>query len=207
MTRSTDWWDGWFLGLASYISTASKDPSTQVGCVIVGPDREIRATGYNGFPRGVDDSEERLNNRELKYSLVVHAEENSLLYAARVGVSLKGCTAYVTWPPCTRCAVSMIQAGIVEVIYPSNIEIPERWKKDFELSNSVLNEAFVRVKNSNQLSIFKKSNTSSVDIKLSSETNALVKCHGYCGGTLVPKGQIFCEACAADYKEDPEAYK
>jgi dCMP deaminase len=143
--RGSDWWDNWFLGLAKYISTASKDPSTQVGCVIVGPDREIRATGYNGFPRGIADSEDRLNNRELKYSLVVHGEENALLYAARVGVSLKGCTAYVTWPPCTRCAVSMIQAGISDVFYPAEVEIPERWMKDFTLSQDTLREAGVRV--------------------------------------------------------------
>jgi dCMP deaminase len=143
--RGSDWWDNWFLGLAKYISTASKDPSTQVGCVIVGPDREIRATGYNGFPRGIADSEDRLNNRELKYSLVVHGEENALLYAARVGVSLKGCTAYVTWPPCTRCAVSMVQAGISDVFYPAEVEIPERWMKDFTLSQDTLREAGVRV--------------------------------------------------------------
>jgi dCMP deaminase len=136
-------WDRRFLELAKHISQWSKDPSTKCGCVVVGPDREIRATGYNGFPRGVEDTEARLSNREEKYKLVVHAEENALLYAARVGVSLSGCTAYVTWPPCTRCAVSLIQAGINNVIYVEGT-IPSRWEDDFILSTSILLEAGVR---------------------------------------------------------------
>ncbi len=87
--------------------------------MVVGPDREIRSTGFNGFPRGIEDSPERLNDRERKYPLVCHAEENAIMHAARIGVSLKGCAAYVTWPPCTRCARSLIQAGIDEIAYPA----------------------------------------------------------------------------------------
>ena len=52
-------WDERFLELAKQIASWSKDPSTQVGCVVVGPDREIRSTGFNGLPRGIEDSEER----------------------------------------------------------------------------------------------------------------------------------------------------
>ena len=104
-------WDQRFLHLASHISNWSKDPSTKVGCVVVGSDREIRSTGFNGFPRGIEDSPERLDDRNQKYPLICHAEENAIMHAARVGVSLKGCVAYVTWPPCTRCARSLIQAG------------------------------------------------------------------------------------------------
>ena len=63
-------WDRRFLELAKQISTWSKDPSTQVGCVVVGPDREIRSTGFNGLPRGIDDTDERLNNREKKYPMI-----------------------------------------------------------------------------------------------------------------------------------------
>ena len=59
-------WDLRFLELANHISSWSKDPSTKVGCIIVGADREIRSTGFNGFPRGIDDSEERLTDREEK---------------------------------------------------------------------------------------------------------------------------------------------
>ena len=105
-------WDRRFIDLARHIAQWSKDPSTKVGCIVVGPDREIRSTGFNGFPRGIDDSAERLNDRALKYPLVCHAEENAIMHAARTGISLKDCSAYVTWPPCTRCARSLVQAGV-----------------------------------------------------------------------------------------------
>ena len=134
-------WDIRFIELARHISQWSKDPSTQVGCVVVGPDREIRSTGFNGFPRGVED-DGRLEDREKKYPIICHAEENAIMHAARIGLALKGCTAYVTWPPCTRCARSLIQAGIVRVVVPE-VELPERWIADFDMSRSLLKEAGV----------------------------------------------------------------
>jgi dCMP deaminase len=139
-------WDARFLELARHISGWSKDPSTKVGCVVVGPDREIRSTGFNGFPRGIEDNIDRLGNRELKYPLVCHAEENAIMHAARIGVALKDCIAYVTWPPCTRCARSLIQAGIREIIYPADLVIPERWVDDFRISTGMLNEAGLTVR-------------------------------------------------------------
>ena len=139
-------WDQRFLNLAKHISQWSKDPSTKVGCVVVGPDREIRSTGFNGLPRGIEDNDERLNNREIKYPLICHAEENAIMHAARIGISLKDCTAYVTWPPCTRCARSLVQAGVSTIIYPKNIEIPDRWMDDFNLSLNMLKEAKIDIK-------------------------------------------------------------
>tara|TARA_B100000029_G_scaffold308905_1_gene301524 strand:+ start:223 stop:660 length:438 start_codon:yes stop_codon:yes gene_type:complete len=139
-------WDKRFLKLAKHISKWSKDPSTQVGCVVVGPDRELRSTGFNGLPRGIEDNEQRLNNREIKYPLICHAEENAIMHAARIGMSLKDCTAYVTWPPCTRCARSLIQAGISTIVYPKDIEIPDRWMEDFNLSLNMLKEANISLK-------------------------------------------------------------
>ncbi|MEE2759002.1 MAG: dCMP deaminase family protein [Candidatus Thermoplasmatota archaeon] len=139
-------WDQRFLELAKHISGWSKDPSTQVGCVVVGEDREIRSTGFNGFPRGIKDDDERLLDREQKYPLICHAEENAIMHAARIGLSLKGCTAFVTWPPCTRCARSLIQAGVVEVVYPAESEVPDRWLEDFETSTQMLNEAGVKIR-------------------------------------------------------------
>ena len=139
-------WDIRFLELAKHISSWSKDPSTKVGCIIVGSDREIRSTGFNGFPRGIEDSEERLTNREFKYPFICHAEENAIMHAARIGVSLKDCTAFVTWPPCTRCTRSLIQAGVREVVYPSGLEIPERWRDDFEMGQQMFLEANVKVR-------------------------------------------------------------
>ncbi len=139
-------WDRRFLELASHISTWSKDPSTKVGCVVVGEDREIRSTGFNGFPRGIEDDAERLEDRAQKYPLICHAEENAIMHAARIGISLKGNTAYVTWPPCTRCTRSLIQAGISEVVYPTGIEIPERWEDDLSIAMGMMEEAGITVR-------------------------------------------------------------
>lgn len=149
MTDTTSWasWDKWasrFIELAQLISTWSKDPSTKVGCVVVGPDREIRSTGFNGFPRGVSD-DQRLDDRATKYPLICHAEENAVMHAARIGVSLRTCTAYVTFPPCSRCARGLIQAGIRMVCWP-DIEIPDRWKEDLKISYAMFSEAGINVR-------------------------------------------------------------
>ena len=139
-------WDRRFLELAAHIATWSKDPSTKVGCVLVGADREIRSTGFNGFPRGIRDDEERLQNRAKKYPLICHAEENAIMHDARIGMTLKNCVAYVTWPPCSRCARSLIQAGVAEIVYPEGCEVPDRWKEDFDTSHEMLEEAGVAVR-------------------------------------------------------------
>ena len=138
-------WDYRFIELARHISQWSKDPSTKVGCVVVGEGREIRSTGFNGFPRGIEDDTERLSDRSKKYSLICHAEENAIMHAARVGVSLKGCTAFVTWSPCSRCTRSMIQAGITKIVFPQGTSIPDRWREDFEIAMSMMGEAGVEV--------------------------------------------------------------
>ena len=134
-------WDRRFLELAKHISEWSKDPSTKVGCVVVGADREVRSTGFNGFPRGIEDDLDRLEDRDRKYPLICHAEENAIMHAARIGVSLKGNTAYVTWPPCSRCTRSLIQAGLNEVVFPADVDIPERWQADFDISMGMMEEA------------------------------------------------------------------
>mmetsp|Transcript_12236 Transcript_12236/g.28525 ORF Transcript_12236/g.28525 Transcript_12236/m.28525 type:complete len:377 (+) Transcript_12236:93-1223(+) len=141
-----DKWDVRFLELAHLIAQWSKDPSTKVGCIIVGPDREVRSTGFNGFPRGIEDTVERLNDRSVKYPLICHAEENAIMHAARIGVALKGCVAYVTWPPCSRCARSLVQAGVCEVVYPSSVDVPERWAKDFACSTGMMQEAGLKLR-------------------------------------------------------------
>ena len=139
-------WDQRFLRLASEIASWSKDPSTQVGCVVVGEDREIRSTGFNGFPRGIEDRIERLEDRALKYPLICHAEENAIMHAARIGVSLKNCVAFVTWPPCSRCARSLIQSGVREIVYPAGCAIPERWLEDFTIATSMIKEAQLTIR-------------------------------------------------------------
>ena len=99
-----------------------------------------------GLPRGIADSDERLATRELKYPLICHAEENAIMHAARIGISLKDCSAYVTWPPCTRCARSLIQAGVKTVLYPDGLEIPERWQDDFDMSTTMFREAGIEIR-------------------------------------------------------------
>ncbi len=147
-------WDRHFLSLALAHAQMSKDPSTAVGAVIVGPDRELISAGFNGFPRGIADTPERLHDREMKYKLIVHAEINSVMAAARLGIRVKGCTMYLvatnstgtTWggPPCTRCTVELIQAGIVEVVSFGMQDLPERWRDDLKLAREILGEARVR---------------------------------------------------------------
>ncbi len=97
----SDKWDDRFLNLAKFVAEWSKDPSTKVGAVIVRPDRTVASVGYNGFPRGVLDHVDRYSDRDTKYAMVVHAENNALINARQ---SLEGCTLYVTpLPPCTQC--------------------------------------------------------------------------------------------------------
>lgn len=147
-------WDRHFLELSTYHSRMSKDPSTRVGSVIVGPDREILSAGFNGFPRGISDTPERLGDRETKLKLIVHAEMNAVLAGARTGMRLKGCTIYLSatddsgmiWggPPCTRCTVEIIQAGIIEVVsYPVKA-VPSRWHDDLKLAHELLAEAGIK---------------------------------------------------------------
>ena len=134
-------WDDRFIGLARHIATWSRDPSTKVGCVIVSPDHNGRALGYNGFPRGIADNE-RLSDRSVKQLLVVHAEANAISAAARAGTPLHGCTAYVTAPPCSQCAALLIQVGIVRIVYAA-VEMRPEWAKSLEAAKSMCEEAGV----------------------------------------------------------------
>lgn len=108
--------DEYYMGMAYAAAQKSKDTSTKVGCVVFGPGGEIRTTGYNGAPRGYDDSDPRLTTRPDKYLLVEHSERNAIYNAARVGIPLHGCTMYVTWTPCIDCARAIIQAGITRLV-------------------------------------------------------------------------------------------
>jgi dCMP deaminase len=134
------------MDLAEQVGTWSKDRSTKVGCVIVGPDNEIRATGFNGFPRGVrDDSEER-HARPAKYKWTEHAERNAIYNSACAGIALKGCRMYLPWFPCMDCARAIVQSGIVELIaYQPNLQDPQ-WGDDFQLALALFAEAGVRVR-------------------------------------------------------------
>ena len=113
-------WDEYFMSVALLASMRSKDPNTQVGACIVGDDKRIISTGYNGFPRGCSDDEFPWNREgeDTKYPYVVHAELNAILNAG--GRSLSGSTLYVALFPCNECAKAIIQAGIKTVVYLSD---------------------------------------------------------------------------------------
>lgn len=114
-------WIQRYLRIAREVSKWSKDPSTKVGAVIVGDKGQIISQGYNGFPRGIADSAARLQDRETKYSLVIHAEMNALLNALYNGESVAGATLYVHGlPVCNECAKCIAQAGISKVIYDND---------------------------------------------------------------------------------------
>jgi dCMP deaminase len=138
MNRDGTWWRSWFLGMADYVATASKDPSTKVGAVIVDEHRVIRGIGYNGFPRGVRDSDARLNDRAVKYKYVVHAEANAILNCS----GSRGCTLIATMHPCSACATLIIQAGIAAVFCRPPIA---RWSEDAALAAAMLVEAGVNL--------------------------------------------------------------
>ncbi len=135
-------WDKRFMELAHFIAQWSKDPSTKVGAVIVNPkNRRIVATGFNGFPAGVEDSADRLEDRSIKYEMVVHAEQNALMFA---GNQADGCTLYVTpLPPCARCAVLIIQSGIRRVVSPTPDLSRELWAAQSKISEQMFKESKV----------------------------------------------------------------
>jgi dCMP deaminase len=145
MKTIEDKWVARFIKLAEEVSTWSKDPSSQVGAVIVRPDRTIASVGFNGFPRGVEDYHERIVNRDIKLLYTIHAEMNAILSAKE---PLKGYSLFV-WPfqPCAHCAASIIQSGIREVYCPFNAHLDsyERWAESFKAALQMFDEAGVRV--------------------------------------------------------------
>ena len=133
-------WDLRFLEMSELVSSWSKDPSTKVGSVIVDNDRRVISLGYNGFPKGVADND-RLNDREEKYKMIVHAERNALLFS---NSDLTNCTMF-TYPfmPCPVCAGMIIQSGIKRVVSVESNN--ERWEKDFAISRKMFNEAEIQL--------------------------------------------------------------
>lgn len=134
-------WDKRFLDLAHHVATWSRDPSTQVGCIITNRLRQVVSTGFNGLPRGVDDDPARYADRPTKYLMTVHAELNAILQA---GGDVRGGTAYVTHPPCSQCAAVLIQAGIVRIVtVKPDAGMAERFRDSFAAAEIMLREAGV----------------------------------------------------------------
>jgi dCMP deaminase len=124
-------------------SAWSKDPSTQVGAVTVGSKKEVLSQGFNGFPRNINDTDERYNNRATKYKFVVHAEMNAIYNATYSGTSLDGATLYVYGLPiCSECAKGIIQVGIKKVVVEKSKEL-DNWNDSVKLSKAMFDEAGV----------------------------------------------------------------
>jgi dCMP deaminase len=138
-------WDEYFIGFARHAATKSKDRSSKVGAVIV-KNKRVISTGYNGFPCGVDDDVPERHERPLKYSWTIHAEENSIALAAKYGIACEDATIYVTpFHPCSRCAGTIVQSGIKEVIIDDKIENP-RYAEDFKIAEDIFRCSNISVK-------------------------------------------------------------
>jgi dCMP deaminase len=141
-------WKEYFRNIAHQVKLKSKDEKTQIGAVIVGEDNEIVSTGYNSFPRGISDDISERQERPEKYFWFEHAERNAIYNAARIGVSTKGTTMYLTCGiPCADCCRGIINAGITTIV----CEIGEagakgpKWEESGKRSLQMFNEAGVKI--------------------------------------------------------------
>lgn len=130
--------------MAKEVSSWSRDPSSKIGATVVSPKNIILATGWNGFPRNIKDTDERLNNREIKYKYTVHAEMNCIYNACYTGNSLDNSSLYVYGlPTCSKCCLGVVQSGINKVYMMYKKNIAEKWQEEFKFTESVFNEANV----------------------------------------------------------------
>jgi dCMP deaminase len=140
-------WVTYYKQLANTVKLKSKDKYTQIGAIIVGEDGEIVSTGYNSFPRGLDDGIDLRQKRPEKYYWFEHAERNAIYNAARIGVSTKGTTMYLSCGlPCADCARGIINSGIRR-IFCERVDVTkgDMWKESQERSWDMFLETGVDV--------------------------------------------------------------
>jgi dCMP deaminase len=142
-------WKTYFQNIVNQVALKSKDKRTQVGAIIVGSDNEIVSTGYNSFPRGINDDVPERQEVPEKYFWMEHAERNAIYNAARIGVSTKGCTIYLTSEmPCADCARAIINAGIIKVVITINgAAKSQKWQESAERSSWMFREAGIIIDN------------------------------------------------------------
>ena len=140
-------WDARYLELARVVAGWSEDRDRKVGCVITGPDNELRSVGYNGLPRSVDAAvpSRLMRDGGEKYKWVEHAERNAIFAAAKTGIPLSGCTMYLTWFPCEECARAIVQVGISRLVARNVDEGDPTWGARLKTAYEMLNEASVTV--------------------------------------------------------------
>lgn len=141
-------WDDFFMTMAYLMATKSKDESTHIGAVVVGPDNEFRTGGYNSFPRGIDDHRPERQERPEKYFWFEHAERNSVYNATLTETSLKGCTMYTNGIPCMDCARSIVQSGIKEVVVDKawNDANADMWEDHAKRTVELFHEAGIKLR-------------------------------------------------------------
>lgn len=146
MNITNEKWAGRLLKLANDISTWSKDESTKVGAVITTEEGEPVSWGFNGMPKGIDDTIPERHIRPLKYKWMCHAERNAMDLAPKGDLS--GCVMFVTFSPCSGCAQSIIQRKLRTVVIDSSgtvDKVPERWTEDMTVALEMLKEAGVNI--------------------------------------------------------------
>ena len=116
------------MRMAHVIAERSKDPSTQIGAIVVDNNNVVVGVGYNGWPRWIKNDAlpwtKEGSFENTKYAYVCHAEENAIYNANN---KTKGCKIYCVQFPCNECTKTLIQTGIKEIIYESDkrIDFPE----------------------------------------------------------------------------------
>ena len=136
-----------YFELANHLATLfSKDPNTKVGALFLAPKSlQILTLGYNGFPRGIDETQLTRWERPNKYFYVSHAEANCVANACRHGTPLENSIAVVTMFPCTTCAKLMIQAGINTLVTTTPNFQCDRWGIEFKCSFEMFQEAGINL--------------------------------------------------------------
>ncbi len=140
-------WDEYFINIAEQVKLKSKDNNTKIGVVLVGENNEIVSTGYNSFPRGINDDVAERQDKPEKYFWFEHAERNCIYNAARIGVSTLGTTMYMTCGiSCADCARAIISAGVKKIVLRSGKgAMSPKWQESAERSNQMFKEAGIIV--------------------------------------------------------------
>lgn len=128
-------WNEYFMSIALLVSCRSCCERLHVGCVIVDKENHIVSVGYNGFLAGAPHTSRVRDNHEQS---TVHAEQNAISYAAKCGVSVNNCTAYISHYPCINCAKILASSGIKQIYYHND------YKNDIFVSD-ILKDAGVKV--------------------------------------------------------------
>lgn len=140
-------WTEYFRNIANQVKLKSKDENTKIGCVIVNVDNTIISTGYNSFPRGINDNVPERQERPEKYFFIEHAERNAIYNSARTGLSIVGCTMYLSCGiPCADCTRGIINAGIVKIVCEKELGVKGKlWEEHAKRSIEMFNESGVKI--------------------------------------------------------------